>query len=114
MMNVQAHKGSTVTIPVMLGSTGSLMNDFYGIAAKVELLNAQTSAPISVSKNTSWIGNASNSFSFEKSLAQNKVAFTFVRNDQQNVTAQQGQIGEITFPIDMASVVGSEVTVQFF
>ena len=34
MMNVQAHKGSTVTIPVMLGSTGSLMNDFLWYSRK--------------------------------------------------------------------------------
>lgn len=113
MTNVQAHKGSTVTIPVMLGTSGSVIDDFYGISATVELLNAQTSAPISISKNTSWIGNASNSFEFEKSLATNKAAFTFVRNDQTNLMAQHGQIGEITFPIDASSINGSEVTVQF-
>ncbi len=111
--NVQANKGSTVSIPIMLGTTGSLMNDFYGISATVELLNAQTSAPIAVSKNFSWIGNTINSFDFEKNLATNKSAFTFVRNDQQNLTAQQGQIGEISFPIDMTSVTGSKVIVQF-
>lgn len=113
LQNVQAHKGSTISIPVMLGTTGSEMNDFYGISATVELLNAQTSAPISVSKNVSWIGNATNSFDFEKNLAPNKSAFTFVRNDQQNLMNQQGQIGEITFPIDASSVIGSQVTVQF-
>lgn len=113
MSNVQGHRGSTVSIPVMLGTIGSEMNNFYGISATVELLNAQTSAPIAVSKNISWIGNASMSFDFEKNIAPNKSAFTFVRNDQQNITAGQGQIGEINFPIDVASVVGSKVIVQF-
>ncbi len=113
VQSVQAYKGSTVTIPVMLGTIGSEMNDFYGISATVELLNAQTSVPIAVSKNVSWIGNATNSFDFEKSLASNKSAFTFVRNNQQNLANQQGQIGEISFPIDAVSITGSKVIVQF-
>lgn len=113
MTNVLAHKGSTVSIPVMLGTSSSLVNDFYGISATVELLNAQTSAPIGVSKNVSWIGNASNSFSFDRNLAANKSAFTFVRNNQTNLNGQHGQIGEISFPIDASSVTGSKVIVQF-
>ena len=111
--SVQAHRGSTISIPIMLGSSSSLMNDFYGISATVELLNAKTSAPIGVSKNVSWIGNTSNSFEFEKSIAPNKTAFTFVRNDHQNLITQQGQIGELSFPIDMTSVIGSKVIIQF-
>jgi hypothetical protein len=111
--SVQANKGSTVSIPVMLGTIGSEMNDFYGVAATVELLNAQTSAPISISKNVSWIGNNTNSFDFEQNIAPNKSAFTFVRNDQQNLMNQQGQIGEISFPIDANSVIGSKVIIQF-
>lgn len=111
--NVQANKGSTLTLPIMLGTPGSEINNFYGISATVELLNAQTSAPISVTKNVSWIGNATNSFEFEKSLAATKTAFTFVRNNQQNLMSQQGQIGEITFPIDANSATGSKVIIQF-
>ncbi len=111
--NLQAFAGSTLSIPIMLGSSAAMMNDFYGIAATVELINAQTSMPLAVTKNVSWIGNASNSFSFDKSLQANKAAFTFVRNDQQNLMNQHGQIGEIVFPIDVSSVVGSKVIVQF-
>jgi len=113
LANVQANKGSTVTVPIMLGAPGSEINNFYGISATVELLNAQTSAPISVNKSISWIGNATNSFDFEKNLAANKSAFTFVRNNQQNLMSQQGQIGEIVFPIDANSATGSKVIVQF-
>jgi hypothetical protein len=111
--SVQANKGSTVSIPIMLGTIGSEMNDFYGIAATVELLNAQTSAPIAISKNVSWIGNGTNSFDFEQNVAPNKSAFTFVRNDQQNLMNQQGQIGEISFPISANSTFGSKVIIQF-
>lgn len=109
---IQAHRGSTVSIPIHLGSTSATLNDFYGISATVELLNAQTAAPIAVSKNVSWIGNSSNTFDFEKSLTPNKSAFTFVRNNQQN-TNGQGQIGEIDFPIDANSMIGSKVIIQF-
>lgn len=108
-----AERGTTVSIPVMLGTSGAVMLDFYGISGTVELLNAQTSAPISINNNGSWIGTAANSFAFEKSLAPNKVAFTFVRNDQQNIAVAAGQIGMIEFPIDANSLLGSEVIIQF-
>jgi hypothetical protein len=111
--SVQAVRGTTVSIPIMLGTTGSTMNNFYGIAGTVELLNAQTSTPISVTNTNSWIGSATTSFAFDKNLSANKSAFSIVRNDQQNVAVGQGQIGTLEFPIAMNSVLGSKVIIQF-
>jgi len=110
---VQAYQGSTVSIPIMLGSAGSEVNDFYGIAANVELINAATSAPISMNHSTSWIGNASNSFFLSKELQNNKLAFSIVRNDQTPLNNQLGQIATIDFPIDPNSIPGTQITVQF-
>ena len=110
--NVNAHKGTTITIPVMLGDIASPMNDIYGIAATVEFLNAQTSAPISMSYNSSWIGNSVDSWLFERNIQSNKSAFTIVRNIQQGQSGY-GQIATIDFPINAGSVTGLKVIVQF-
>ncbi len=110
--NIQAYKGTTVNIPIMLGNTSSPMNDIYGLATTIEAQNAILSTPMSLTNNTNWIGNISNSLFFQKSIATTKIDLTNVRIDQQNISGQ-GQIATLVLPIDAASVTGSKIILDF-
>ncbi|MBP6455386.1 MAG: T9SS type A sorting domain-containing protein [Chitinophagaceae bacterium] len=110
--NIQAYKGTTVNIPIMLGNTSSPMNDIYGLATTIEVQNALLSSPVSLTNNTNWIGNISNSLFFQKSIANAKIDFTNVRIDQQNISGQ-GQIATLVLPIDANSITGSKISLDF-
>lgn len=110
--NITANQGSTLSIPVMFGSSSTMVNDVYGIAGTINILNAQTTTPISLSNNTSWIGNNTNSILFTKNMAPSKLDFTMVRTNQTNVSGF-GQIGTLTLPISTSDLLGSDIVLTF-
>lgn len=111
MTGVIPTPGTTIQVPVMLGSSSAMMNDFYGIATHFNV-NTALSTPLSFSNNPSWIGNATNTFLFTKNSLNNDLACTVVRNDHNNVNGS-GQIGFLTVPISSTAVVGSDLIINF-
>lgn len=111
MSGVIPTPGATIQVPVMLGSSSAMMNNFYGIATHFNV-NTTLSSPISFTNNPSWIGNATNTFLFTKNSSNNDLACTIVRNDHNNVNGS-GQIGLLTIPISSTAVVGSDLIVDF-
>jgi 6-pyruvoyl-tetrahydropterin synthase len=87
------------------------MNDIYGIACHFNISNA-VSAPISFSNTSSWIGDATNSFLFQKNLSSNNLAMTMVRNNQTNINGF-GQIGILSIPIDANAPANSDMILNF-
>lgn len=110
--NITANQGSTLSIPVMFGSSSTVLTNFYGLAGTIEVVNAQTSNPISFNNSTCWIGNASNSILFTKNTATSKIDFTIVRKNQTN-TSGYGQIGTLTLPVTINDLLGSNLILKF-
>lgn len=103
--------GTSIQVPVMLGTSSAIMNDIYGIACHFNISNA-VSAPISFSNTSSWIGDATNSFLFQKNLSSNNLAMTMVRNSQTNINGF-GQIGTLTIPISASAPLNSNLVLNF-
>lgn len=99
--------GATVSIPLKLGSSALPMNDVYGVAARVEIVNLQPVNPKMTYAN-SWIGTAGNTLNFERSLAPNVIDWAYARTDQQNVSGS-GTIVSLQMDIPANAQVGSQV-----
>lgn len=106
-----AHQGSTLQVPIMLGSSSSMMNNFYGISGHIKITNS-LGAPITLNNTTSWLGNAANTILFQKNITSNDVAFTLVRNNQSAVNGQ-GQLATLSLPIANSASIGSQLILQF-
>ncbi len=103
--------GSTIQVPVMLGTGSAMMNNVYGLAGHFSVSNS-LSAPLSFSNSPSWLGNVTNSFLFQKNINSNDIAFTIVRSNQTNVNGS-GQIGTLTIPIDITAIPNSDLALYF-
>lgn len=106
-----AHQGSTLQVPIMLGSSSSMMNNFYGISGHIKITNS-LGAPITLNNTTSWLGNAANTILFQKNITSNDLAFTLVRNNQSAVNGQ-GQLATLSVPIANSASIGSQLILQF-
>lgn len=111
LTGISAIPGTTLQIPVMLGTSTAMMNDIYGIAAHITANNVLAS-PMSLTYPTSWLGNTSNSMLFQKGITNNNTAFTLVRNNQQNASGL-GQIATLSVPVSPSAVPGSDLVFQF-
>lgn len=103
--------GTTIQVPIMLGTTNSPMNNIYGIAGHLKVSN-NLSADITLSNPISWLGNATNSILFQKNINSNDLAFTMVRSDQNNVSGA-GQIGILSIPISTTAIMNSDLVIYF-
>jgi hypothetical protein len=106
-----ASPGSTIQIPIKLGSSSALMSSFYGISGHIKVANFINGA-ISLSMPNSWIGNSANTILFQKNIANNDIAFTIVKSDQNAITGQD-QIATLTLPISPSAPGGSLLTLHF-
>ncbi len=78
--------GTTVHIPIKLGTAIQPMNNMLGIAAQIKvsgiiLFNAPT-----ITNTTSWMGNAGNLLNFKKGVNTNQTDWAFGRIDHTNVS----------------------------
>nr|MBP6313941.1 T9SS type A sorting domain-containing protein [Chitinophagaceae bacterium] len=109
---LEATPGTTLQIPVHLGSVSSPMNNIYGIAGKL-LVSNTLSNDISLSNSNSWIGTAANSHLFQKNSGGfNATEFALVKKDQLAVSGN-GQIATLSVPIDANAVIGSDLILDF-
>ena len=90
--------GTTVTIPIKLGTSAVPMSNILGLAAQVKVNGITLGSNASISYPASWLGSAGNTFSFRKSVTPNQVDWACARNDHQNVTGN-GTIASITLAI---------------
>jgi hypothetical protein len=109
---LEAIPGTTLQIPIHLGTLGSAMNNIYGMAGKIIVSNT-LSNNISLSNSTSWIGTAATSHLFQiNSGGFNANDFALVKKDQLAVSGN-GQIATLSVPIDANAVVGSDLILNF-
>lgn len=94
--------GSTISVPIKLGNATYPMNGIYGLAASIKLDGITLSAPMTVSYNTSWLGNAAGTLRFGKAVNNNQLDWAYARTDKQNISGD-GTIANVTFTIPAAS-----------
>jgi hypothetical protein len=90
--------GTSVNIPIKLGSASIPVNNITGMATKIMLSGINfTSAP-QLSFANSWLGNNSNTYSFRKAVNNNRLDWAFARTDHQNISGT-GTIATLTISI---------------
>jgi hypothetical protein len=95
-------EGTTVSIPIKLG-TGTLpMNNILGIAAKIKVQNVTLVNAPTVNNTTSWIGNGTNTMNFYKGVNPNQTDWALVRTDHNNVSGD-GTIATLVMDIPVGS-----------
>jgi hypothetical protein len=91
--------GSTISIPILLGTSSKPANNFYGIAFTVNFDTAMVQAgSVSVSYAGSWLVGPQNNVHLEKNLGNGSLDLGFSRIDHQNVSGS-GVIAMLTFKI---------------
>ena len=77
---VQAVRGTTVTIPVKLGTPGSQMAGLYGLATRIQLQNVvPTINPTMTYPASSWMGTTANTLRFAAGVSTAAVDWAFAR-----------------------------------
>ncbi len=104
--------GSTVSVPIKLGSSTAPMNNVYGLATKISIDGITPVTAPTISTATSWLGTSANTLDFVKSATNTSVDWAYARTTQTN-TSGQGTIGMLTFTIPAGVAVGTQIKLDF-
>lgn len=104
--------GSTVNVPIKLGSGTSPMNDVYGLATKIIIDGITPVNAPTISTATSWLGTSSNTLNFTKAKTNSALDWAFARTNQSN-TSGQGTIAVLSFTIPSNVVAGTQIKLDF-
>jgi len=106
--------GTTVSIPIKLGSSGNQMNGAYGIATNISVGGITLSTAPTITYTSSWLGNTSNTLNFIKSDAMNlgDLSWAYSRTNHQNVNGQ-GTIAHLNFTIPANAATGQQIDLDF-
>lgn len=80
--------GSSVSIPIKLGSSMAPMNNIYGLATSFIVDGITLTTPPTITYTSSWIGNSTNTLSFTKDKANNVLDWAYCRTNQTNISGQ--------------------------
>jgi hypothetical protein len=94
--------GSTISVPIKLGSSSLPMNNILGIAAEVKISGITPASNPAISYPISWLGNGSNTFSFRKAINANRIDWAYARKDHQNVSGSS-TIANLSFTLPLAT-----------
>lgn len=100
--------GAAVSIPLKLGSSALPMNNVYGIAARLKVINLEPAAAPQMSQSGSWIGTTGNTLSFSKSISTTTTDWALARTDHQQVNGS-GTIATMDFTVPANAAVGTKV-----
>ncbi len=98
LTGITLNAGTTVSVPIKLGSSSLPMNNILGLTAHVKISGITLGSPESIAYPTSWLGTSSNTYSFRKSISNNQVDWAYARNDHAN-TSGNGTMATLTFTI---------------
>lgn len=104
--------GSTVSIPVKLGSNTANMNNLYGMATTLRIDGLNLTTAPSIAYPSSWMGTAANTLSFVKNTSNNRIDWVYARNDHQNVSGQ-GAIATLNFTVPPNAALGQVFHIFF-
>lgn len=106
------HPGKTVSIPIKLGDASSMMNNIYGLAANIVIDGITLSNSPTINHTISWLGNSTNTLTFNKNISNNNIAWAYARTNQ-TMTSGQGTIATISFTIPPTTPIGTKVVLKF-
>lgn len=78
--------GTTVHIPIKLGTATSPMNNVMGFASQIKVSGIILANNPRVTYTTSWMGNTGNLLNFTKAVNSNQTDWAFTRIDNSNVS----------------------------
>lgn len=90
--------GTTVNIPIKLGTGTIPMNNILGIAADINVSGITLNNAPTIAATTSWMGTTANLLNFTKGVSANQTDWTLARIDQTNVSGN-GTIATLTMNI---------------
>jgi hypothetical protein len=102
--------GTTVTIPIKLGTTAYPMNNIYGIAGKISVGGITLTGAPQLTFNPSWLGTASNTLHFVKTNLSS-MDWALARIDHAN-TSGNGTVANLKLTIP-ASEQGKTISLSF-
>lgn len=94
--------GSTVTVPINLGTSAVSMTDVAGIAARIMIDGVTPAAAPQLTYTISWLGLSGTTLHFNKTISNGQIDWAYARTDRQNVTGS-GTIALLTFTIPAGS-----------
>ncbi|MFM2386782.1 MAG: hypothetical protein RL660_1539 [Bacteroidota bacterium] len=103
--------GTTVTIPITLGSANNACVDFYGLASTFTISTNASASNMTVTKAGTWIP-AANSYGFDKAIIPTRNEFALTKTNAQGSNGF-GQIGSITISIPSNAAIGGTVNFGF-
>ncbi|XZF12751.1 T9SS type A sorting domain-containing protein [Chitinophagaceae bacterium MMS25-I14] len=112
LTGVALKRGTTVTIPVKLGTSALPMGNMYGLATHINVDGINLTTAPTVSYPSGWLGNSSNTLNFTKATSSQDVEWAYARTDHQNI-AGNGTIANITFAIPANAPVGQMLHFSF-
>lgn len=112
--NIDFSPGATVNVPIVLGDAATPMTDVYGVATRVAINFANSTLPTqaAINTNNSWMGNTTNTLSFNKNINVATVDWVHARIDHQNVSGN-GVIGVLTFMVPSNVYIGERIDLTF-
>ncbi len=90
--------GTTVEIPIKLGTIAMPMNDILGLAADIKVTNVVLNNAPAISNSVSWMGNSGNTINFTKGVTTTQTDWAYVRTDHTNASGE-GTIAIMTMEI---------------
>lgn len=94
--------GTTVNVPIKLGTNALPMNNILGIAAKIKVQNVTLDNAPTITNTTSWIGNSGNTMNFYKGVTNNQTDWALARTDHSNISGD-GTIATLVMDIPAGS-----------
>lgn len=106
--------GTTVSVPIKLGTVGNMMNGIYGLATNISVLGMNLTNAPTITYPASWIGNAGNTIRFAHTdpIDNSVVDWAYARNDHQDVSGS-GTIAMLTFSIPANATPGTIIDLNF-
>ena len=109
--------GATIDVPVMLGNNSTPVDaGFYGMGTRfnVTINGGLPTAQTTVVQNYNWLGNSSNTLTFNKTIDNGTVYWAFSRRDKIGVmNTAYGQIGTLRYTVPSSAVSGDRIDLMF-
>ncbi len=114
LTGVAAHAGSTVSVPIRLGTAGSTMSNLYGLSARIQIGGVTPSAaPAIAYPPASWLGTASNTLRFAKPVMNNtSVDWSYARTTG-TAASGDGTLAQLEVSIPANTPVGTQMILRF-
>ncbi len=104
--------GTTVAVPIKMGTSASPMKDIYGVAARVKVTTTDPANQATITTATSWMGNSTNTLTFNKDISKGVVDWAYARIDHSNVSGD-GTIATLNFMIPNNANDGDKINLSF-